>query len=239
MAKAKCPKCAALSSVSEEGKARCPKCKHVFTSPGENAVAAGLPSQNNKAAKKAKAKPPASSSGMLWVLVIVMLLGVMLVGVICIAGAAFYFLSQSPQKQMAVNKTTNEPVVLKEFKDIDGAKKIADRDFWLDKDAGKGLKDKMELPPDRNRAIIREVMKSGFDRNMTRDFTTGKATPEQKQQMIALFTDFAGTRSPRGDNGDWNRRTAALLAAVKADDAQGFAKSSNCAGCHREHKGKR
>jgi hypothetical protein len=54
-----------------------------------------------------------------------------------------------------------------------------------------------------------------------------------------MMTDFAATRSPKGNDVDWNARTGALLDAVKANDMAAYKKASDCMGCHQMHKGKK
>ena len=65
---------------------------------------------------------------------------------------------------------------------------------------------------------------------------SGKASDEEKAQLIALFTDLAANKCPKGDDDDWKTRTQALLKAAKADDAGALKKAADCKGCHSEHK---
>ena len=68
---------------------------------------------------------------------------------------------------------------------------------------------------------------------------TGKASAEEKKELIALFTALSKNEPPKGDPESWKAKTKALLDAAKADDGAALKKAADCAACHGEHKGKK
>jgi hypothetical protein len=67
--------------------------------------------------------------------------------------------------------------------------------------------------------------------------TGGTANAEEKKELVALYTDLAANKCPKGDAKDWKERTQAILKAAKDDDAKALKKATNCQACHSEHKG--
>ena len=88
----------------------------------------------------------------------------------------------------------------------------------------------------KDSATIKMVMQKAMKGGLAKKFATGQTTAEERADMVVLFTTMAGCKSPKGDEKDWNERTAALLAAVTANDTKEFQKALNCAGCHKAHK---
>jgi predicted secreted protein len=91
---------------------------------------------------------------------------------------------------------------------------------------------------------IKEVMKlahSGKPALCTKA-VQGKATPEEKKQLLELYEALAANKPPRGSEQAWKERTTALVEAAKAlvandkDAIAKYKKALNCAGCHKEHK---
>ena len=66
--------------------------------------------------------------------------------------------------------------------------------------------------------------------------TGGTADAAEKKTLIALYTDLAANKCPKGDAKDWKERTQAILNAAKDDDGKALKKAANCQGCHTEHK---
>jgi len=88
-----------------------------------------------------------------------------------------------------------------------------------------------------DRAVIRNVMQKAMKGGIAAKFAKGEASADERAQLITLFTSLTGTKAPKGDAKSWNEKTSALLAAVSANDRNAFTKASNCAACHKEHKG--
>lgn len=82
------------------------------------------------------------------------------------------------------------------------------------------------------KVVMQKAMKGGLCGKVGK----GTATDEEKKQLIALFTDLAANKCPKGDEADWKEKTKALLDAAKADDGKALQKAANCAACHKAHK---
>jgi hypothetical protein len=93
---------------------------------------------------------------------------------------------------------------------------------------------------------IKEVMKGAHsgDPKLCAKVATGKASKEEKEQLVAYYTALTGNKPPKGDAGSWKEKTEALVSAAKAclaGDADGPKKlgtAVNCKNCHSVHKGK-
>ncbi|GBD35504.1 hypothetical protein HRbin36_00616 [bacterium HR36] len=91
---------------------------------------------------------------------------------------------------------------------------------------------------------IKEVMKLAHTGKpaLCAKAVQGKATPEEKKQLLELYEALAANKPPRGDAKDWKERTSALVEAAKAlvandpDAIAKYKKALNCAACHQEHK---
>jgi hypothetical protein len=87
-----------------------------------------------------------------------------------------------------------------------------------------------------DRAIIRNVMQKSMKGGLTAKVASGKASAEERAELITLFTSLNGTKPPKGDAKAWSEKTAALLAAATANDGAALKKAAICLACHREHK---
>lgn len=88
---------------------------------------------------------------------------------------------------------------------------------------------------------IKVIMKKAHtapkgEQTLLKKVTSGKATAEEKKQLIALYTDLAANDCPKGEPDDWKQRTANILKAAKADDTKALSKATTCAACHSLHK---
>ncbi|MCI0681586.1 MAG: hypothetical protein L0Y71_05750 [Gemmataceae bacterium] len=90
---------------------------------------------------------------------------------------------------------------------------------------------------------IPEVMAKAMKGGLCKKVATGKASDDEKKELVELFTSLTKNKPPMGDEKAWKKRTTALLEAAKkaaAGDAAGpkaLGKLANCAACHKEHKG--
>ena len=89
---------------------------------------------------------------------------------------------------------------------------------------------------DKDPVSIKVVMAKAMKGGLCGKVASGKASDEEKKELIALFTDLAKNTPPKGEEKAWKERTSALLAAAKADDAKALKKAANCKECHSEHK---
>jgi hypothetical protein len=72
---------------------------------------------------------------------------------------------------------------------------------------------------------------------------SGKASAEQKKELLELYQELAKNKPPKGDLKDWQKRTKAMVKAAKAvvdgkdGAAQALTKAVQCGACHKAHKG--
>ncbi len=70
----------------------------------------------------------------------------------------------------------------------------------------------------------------------------GKATKEEKEKLVELYTALAKNTPPKGDAAAWKKQTEEMLAAAKGSlngdkDAEAkLLKIVNCGSCHKEFK---
>jgi hypothetical protein len=71
----------------------------------------------------------------------------------------------------------------------------------------------------------------------------GKASDEQKKQLLEYYEELAKNKPEKGDVKDWQKRTNVLIKAAKEavngkeSASQDLLKAANCKGCHQAHKG--
>ena len=83
--------------------------------------------------------------------------------------------------------------------------------------------------------VIMDKAHKGKD-NLRSKVIAGKASDEEKKQLLDLYTDLAANKCPKGDADDWKTRTKAIVDAAKANDTKALAKATDCKGCHSTHK---
>ena len=94
--------------------------------------------------------------------------------------------------------------------------------------------------PKKVKAIMAALHKKGLHKKVM----TGKATDDEKKQMVDLYVDLVENSAPKGEEIEWKMQAGtAMLAATKVllgrDDAlEEYEKASNCKGCHSKFKGK-
>lgn len=91
---------------------------------------------------------------------------------------------------------------------------------------------------------IKEVMKAVHAKGKLKDkVVAGTASAEEKKELVAYYEALAANKPPKGDAEAWKKGTALLVTAAKeaAEGKEGAAdklkSASNCAGCHKAHKG--
>jgi hypothetical protein len=93
---------------------------------------------------------------------------------------------------------------------------------------------------------IKEVMKKahGPKDGLLKKVQAGKASKEELTELLAMYQALELNKPPKGDEAEWKKRTEALVkaanAAVKNDKsaAKLLKEATNCASCHKVHKGK-
>lgn len=85
------------------------------------------------------------------------------------------------------------------------------------------------------KVVMQKAMKGGLCGKVAK----GEASEEETKMLIALFTDLAANKCPKGDADDWKTRTEALVKGAKAakeDGGKSLKKAADCKGCHSTHK---
>jgi hypothetical protein len=89
---------------------------------------------------------------------------------------------------------------------------------------------------------IKEVMKEAHKGGLMKKVVKGEASAEEKAQLVGLYEALAANKPPKGEEGSWKEKTAALIAHAK-DAAAGkegagaaLEKAASCMGCHSVHK---
>ena len=88
----------------------------------------------------------------------------------------------------------------------------------------------------KDKADIKTVMAKAFKGGLCKKVIGGKASKEETEQLISLFTDLAAAKPPKGDEASWKEKTKAILDAAKAGDTKALSKATICADCHKAHK---
>jgi hypothetical protein len=91
---------------------------------------------------------------------------------------------------------------------------------------------------------IKDVMKKAHQGKpaLCAKCASGKATKEEKEELVALYEDLAKAEPPKGEKDSWKMKTEALLKAAKGmakDDKTAIAaykKALDCKVCHTAHK---
>jgi len=95
---------------------------------------------------------------------------------------------------------------------------------------------------------IKEVMQKahgGGKKALIAKFGAGTADKKDAETLLDLYSNLAKAESPKGEAADWKTKTEALVAAAKdlvagkEGAAAKLQEASNCAGCHKIHKGKK
>jgi len=93
-------------------------------------------------------------------------------------------------------------------------------------------------------ASIKDVMKKahGGKPSLLAKVTGGKASDDEKKELLSLYEALGKNKPPKGDEGEWKTRTEALVKGAKAavegakDAAKQLGKAANCGACHKAHR---
>jgi uncharacterized protein (TIGR03067 family) len=78
--------------------------------------------------------------------------------------------------------------------------------------------------------------------NLDSKVIDGKATPEEQQELLLLYTALSKLKPPRGDLVEWKARTGEMVEAVKAvirgeaKAAERLTKARDCKSCHDKYR---
>jgi hypothetical protein len=96
---------------------------------------------------------------------------------------------------------------------------------------------------DEPKYTIKDVMKMAHPGGLRAKVLSGKASAEEKEKLVELYTALSQNKPPKGEEAAWKERTAAIVAAAKAvakgeEGALGkLEAATNCMACHRAHRG--
>ncbi len=90
---------------------------------------------------------------------------------------------------------------------------------------------------------IPEVMARAHKEGLMKKVADGKASDEEKEELVGHYVALNNNDPPKGEKKDWKKRTSALVdaakKAAKGDEAAAktLPKLANCGACHKAHKG--
>jgi hypothetical protein len=98
---------------------------------------------------------------------------------------------------------------------------------------------------DKAKYSIEEVMEKAHKGkpSLFKQVVDGKASDEQKKELVELYEALAKNKPEKGSEDDWKKRTSAMVKSAKevaggnGGAARQLAKAANCKGCHELHKG--
>ena len=100
------------------------------------------------------------------------------------------------------------------------------------------------LAQDKPKYTTKEVMQKAHKGGLMKKVSEGKATADEKKQLIEFYEALAANKPPKGDEAEWKVKTSAILAAARAaaegDEAvaKKLSDTVKCMECHQAHKGK-
>lgn len=99
---------------------------------------------------------------------------------------------------------------------------------------------------DENSDIIIKAMEDGLKgkTSLIKKTLGGEASDDEIKKLAEIVATLKGTKSPVGDQADYEQKVAALIAAAEAvaggDKSEAamtaLKDASNCKACHNEHK---
>src|SRR5438093_6247103 len=86
----------------------------------------------------------------------------------------------------------------------------------------------------------KEVMQKAHKGGLMKKVSEGKATADEKKQLLEFYEALAANKPPRGEEADWKTRTSAIVAAARlaAEGDEAGAKKltevvgTKCMDCH-------
>lgn len=90
---------------------------------------------------------------------------------------------------------------------------------------------------------IKDVMKKAHESGLLKKVLKGSASDVEKGNLLTLYEALGRNEPPQGDAAAWKARCDAIVEAAQGvvDGKEGSAASletaTNCAECHKEHKG--
>jgi hypothetical protein len=97
-----------------------------------------------------------------------------------------------------------------------------------------------ELPAPKH--TIKDVMKQAHGAKLLNKVLDDSATDDEKKELLDLYISLVENQPPKGERGDWLRKTAMLQFAAarvvvgRENAAEALKAASNCKACHDAHK---
>ena len=91
---------------------------------------------------------------------------------------------------------------------------------------------------------VKEVMKIAHKDGLLKSVAGGKASDEEKKQLLDLYVSLWENEAPAGDADSWKTKTGNVVAAAakvvagRDGAVDELKKSTNCGACHKAHKPK-
>jgi hypothetical protein len=91
---------------------------------------------------------------------------------------------------------------------------------------------------------IKEVMTKAMKEGLCKKCASGKASDDEKKDLLELLSALSANTPPKGDKESWTKKTQALEEAAKGiadgkkDAGKKLGAAANCKACHSLHKGK-
>ena len=90
----------------------------------------------------------------------------------------------------------------------------------------------------------KEVMQKAHKGGLMKKVSEGKASAEEKKQLLEFYEALAANKPPKGDEAEWKAKTSAIIAAARAaaegeaGAAEKLSATVKCMECHSAHRGK-
>lgn len=98
-----------------------------------------------------------------------------------------------------------------------------------------------EAPPEE--LTIKEIMRQTMTKGLCQKVIKKKATQEEQQELVRLFTKLAELDPEIGDADNWQDRCDELVKysteiSLGEESHKNLKKAANCIDCHKEHRPK-
>lgn len=95
---------------------------------------------------------------------------------------------------------------------------------------------------DKPKNTIKEVMKKAHKDKLLNKVLDGKASDDDKKELLSLYEDMAKGTPSKGDADSWKKLNDAIVAAAKDvvagkdGSTDALKKATKCGDCHSAHK---
>jgi len=102
----------------------------------------------------------------------------------------------------------------------------------------------MTVAQEKPKYTTKEVMQKAHKGGLMKKVSEGKATADEKKQLLEFYEALAANKPQKGDEAEWKVKTDAIVAAARAaangDEAAAkkIADTVKCMECHSAHRGK-